>query len=100
METKFILPKRRNETVLTDEDVKNICMHSKNNVPYSIIQRKYKIGGDRLTKILRANNCESSKSYKTKKQNKKQECISDILKNKSNDLKSIKELAIKMRSTD
>lgn len=45
-------------TKLSAEDIQSICNDVESGVPYRTIQRKYNIGGGRLTRILKLNNTE------------------------------------------
>lgn len=57
-----------NPTILSPDDVRNICNDVQNGIPYSAIMKKYKIGGSRITTLLKKNNCSSILRGSGKKQ--------------------------------
>ena len=52
-----------NSTKLTMDDVQNICDDYKNGMSRNNIQKKYNIGGNRIAKILNANNITKNSKY-------------------------------------
>lgn len=50
---------RKGGTKLNDQDIVNICNDVQQGVPYRELQKKYKIGGGRLARILKICNVRS-----------------------------------------
>lgn len=52
-----------NATKLSLDDLKNICIDYQNGMSRNNIQKKYSIGGNRIAKILNANNITKNSKY-------------------------------------
>jgi hypothetical protein len=50
---------QKNGTRLSNEDIQNICNDVRNGMSYRDVQKKYTIGGGRLTRILKMCNVKS-----------------------------------------